>query len=540
MRNLMDSGPRSTQSQSEMTSTPETRTFFDSLSTDALSIVVKRLNNLILSEIVLCGPDAFDAHYEGVKIPYLAMLFSMNSPFRAAASTLVSIVELNWQLETALTLLGTEFTIGPKFLEGTAEELEVGRNILSACGPYVREICVANVPEEDSQSTEFGFASGCGFVEKLKSHIFQYCRNVEELSFTYLGASVTKWAAASCFMREYAADLRVIEWHGEEDEEGFSDLRECTNLNSLTCHEMSIRTLGSLLKRCGSTLQELDISITPVVDSAQIMEAIRKYCKQLTVLHIENIEDVMDVVGEGSYSSLICSYGSRLEKARTDRLSHESLVEVVKACTSLEVRIECLNEEVVDWTHAYDLGPRIVQIHFYPDSWHEHETRTALKQCTNIRELFISSGRRTNESPALTDEMVANMFSRSSFPALKRLILHDFRANEINMGLIASCTSNLKTATFMPFDDHGKVDAFQIIADSNPHLTQICIINSLSCESLSKLVKMFCHCRKLWFGRYSSNESEVVCSVVPCRGVDIFVTIGKIEYDVNGSKGKMR
>jgi len=482
--NLMDSSPGSTRS--EMMPTSRTGTLFDSLSTDALSIIVKEVSNLLVNENVGSDESSFGSFYNRVKIPYLTMLFSEKSPFRSAASTLVSEIELNWRLETALKVPDMEFRIGRDMLEGSAEELELGRKIISACGPYVRKVCVRGVPEEGANK----------FVEQFKSHVFQYCPNVEE-----------------SFFRKYAANLRAMDWDGAEDEKGVSSLPECTKLKRLISQKMSTGMLVALLKGCGSTLEELDISITPVEDSAEVMEAIANYCKQLSVLLIENVEEVMDVIGKGRYSSLICSYGSRLKKAKTDRLSQEYLVEVVKECTSLEIAIgwHWNDEEVVDWQYVYDLGPRIMELNFRTNSWHENETRRALRQCSNIRKLSIHIG-YSNESRAITDAIIVNTFSPSCFPKLEHLTLNNFRAHEKNMALIASCTSNLKTAVFMPFEEHGEVSDFQIIADTNPHLNEICIMNSISLESLSKLVKMFCNCRKLWFGRYSSNESEVVYS----------------------------
>ncbi len=86
-------------------------------------------------------------------------------------------------------------------------------------------------------------------------------------------------------------------------------------MRRLRSSNLSTVVLLSFLKTSGLTLEELDISIIPVEDTVEVIETIRNFCKHLNVIRIGNVKDVIDIVGYVSYSSLICSYGSKLKDA---------------------------------------------------------------------------------------------------------------------------------------------------------------------------------------------------------------------------------
>ncbi len=276
----------------------------------------------------------------------------------------------------------------------------------------------------------------------------------------------------SFIFREYAANLRIIDWDGDEDVIGFADLQKCAKLRRLKSRNLNTATLVSLLKACGSTLEHLDISITPVCDSVEVMEAIRNYCKQWSVINIENLEDVMNVAGRESYCSLIRSYGSQLKNAKTDRLSHKQLTEVVNACTNLEVPFYSVNGAGIDWQRVYHLGPRVRSLFFRSVFLFGHIYPRALEQCSNLRNLSLFA-KSDDETPRVTDEMMTDLFSPSRYPQLEKLMIMGFRANVQNMALIASCTANLKSAFFVPFQPDSGLSVFQVIADSNKNLTKL-------------------------------------------------------------------
>ncbi len=304
-------------------------TLFDALPIDTVSIIVKRIASH--SPNFKAGDEQMhDMLNTSAPVRCLALLFSEKSPFRAAAATLVSQIELHWpnprsSIDASTNLLN----IGLDLFHGEAMELDLARKIFSECGPHVRKISMRKVPQEEEIPK--------AFVQLFTSFVFVYCPNVREIAFCEYRAPLTKWEAASSLFREYAANLRKIEWHGEEDMNGFPHLRKCVHLRFLKSRGLNTATLVSLLEACGPALQELDISITPVVDRVEVMDAIRKYCKQLSVIIIENVEDVLDVVGEERYSSLLCSFGSQLKNADTKGLGHEHLMKVVDACPILEV-----------------------------------------------------------------------------------------------------------------------------------------------------------------------------------------------------------
>ncbi len=524
-------------------------TLFDTLSIDAMSIIVKRMINpqqenkhMVTLSYYEFDEETSDTPTTRERIRLLVLLFSENSPFRAAAAMLVSQIEVLWPYPETCIESNASMTIGPQIFQGEAKEIELGGKIFSACGPYVRKIFVGFAPEEGRKANEF--------VEQFTSHVLQYCRNVEEVMFCGYQAPLTKWGTASSFFREYATNLRKINWSGDEDDNGFPDLPKCKNLTRLKSHCLNTATLVSLLKACGPKLEELDILISPVGDSVEVIEAIRKYCKVLTVMNIVNLKDVIDMVGQECYVSLIRSFGSSLKSATTAGLDHDQLVEVVNTCVNLEVIVFVEDEESADWRRVNDLGPRVARLFLNPDSLHGDKYPRALEQCSNLRKLTISGGTDAmygDEAPQVTDEMIANVFSPSRFPKLEHLTITDFRANKRNMALIASSTSNLKSTVLESFESDLEVSGFQLIADANRNLKEIKRTISAfhgiersaksALESLSELLKIFRKCRYLWVEISCAEEGVLkeedlirACKVLPCRGIDVFVLVGDVKY----------
>ncbi len=523
--------------QLDTTSITNGATLFHTLSTDMLSIIVKRMVSWMKMKMYMrrssyfgSGEPMAERRNMDDSVRFLALLFSENSPFRAAAATLFSTIQLCWAFPGPGIRLGLGWlTIPPEMIEG-----ELGRNVFSACGPYLRGLRV---------SADASYAKD--FVDKFISHVFQYCRNIKEVSFQGYGAPLTGWGTASYFFREYAANLRKIVWSGEEDENGFPDLRKCTNLRILESCTLNTATLMSLLEACGSTLEELRISITPIGDAVEVIETIRNYCKQLSVIDILNLEVVLGIIGQESFSSLIRSYGSQLKHACTKGLDHEHLVEVVNACTNLEVSWRLRDEGSPDWQHIYDLGPRMVWICVYPLWMLTNRYARALEQCSNLRHLSLSSC-FFDIRPGVTDEMIENVFSSSRFTKLEHLGIRNFTGNKRNMTLIASCTANLKSAYFGPFESGSEASAFQVIADSNRHLNEITVFNCFFSEtnrtarsaldSLNTLVNIFHKCRKLSLGVSCSDDGEVkrkdllrVCKILPFRDMVVSVQVGQVK-----------
>ncbi len=411
------------------------------------------------------------------------------------------------------------------------------RKMFSACGPHVRKITMRKVLQEEELPK--------AFMQLFTMYVFLYCRNVREIVFCEYRAPLTKWGAAFSLFRDYAANLRKIEWHGEEDMNGFPHLRKCVHLRCLKSRGLNTVTLVSLLEVCGPTLQELDISITPVVDSVEVVDAIRKYCKQLSVILINDRKHVLDVVGEERYSSLLCSFGWQLKNADTSGLGREHLVKVVNACPILEVSAVWNGIGNGTAQRFCDLGPRVVLLFLIGDLSQRTEYVRALKQCSNLRRLCIGHS-YGNESPEVTDEVIANPFSPSRFPKLEELIMNAFRANDRNMRSIASCAPHLKCVVLEPCKSNWEISAFRILADSSRRLKQIIItINGFqeirpnaesALESLSELMKVFRKCQKFRFIVSCLDDVELkedlirTCRVLPCRGVHVCVEIGDVIY----------
>ncbi len=512
-------------------------TLFETLSTDALSVIVKQINSLLrkrMRDKRMSDGARARAHFR-----YLAQVFSEHSPFRAAAGTMISEIELDWSYAKMFDNLGTKvLTIIPVLFESEQKEMEFSRNVFSACGPYVRRIVVAAAPLERRDTNDY--------LERFMSHVYQYCRNVNEVKFWGYATPLTKWGTASSFFREYAANLRLIEWHGDEDEAGFPDLRKCVNVRRLKSLDMNTATLVSLLETCGPTIEELDISLAPVGECVEVLDTIRDHCKKLCVLNISNLVDVIDLVGQESYSALICSYGSQLKNATVEGLGHEHLVEVVNSCTNLELTVYWMRRVSADWEHVRYLGPRVASLFFNADLLDGNGYRRALKQCSNLRKLHLL-GAFGEERIAFTDAMIANVFAVGRFPKLEDLAVLSFWANERNLGLIASSTATLKSAFFGAFESDLDVSAFEFFALGNMRLDEITVdidgfpmedrSAEATLEMLSELLQIFRHCRKLSFALSCTGEGEVqeeeliqVCGVLPCRGVEVHMQIENVSY----------
>ncbi len=267
--------------------------------------------------------------------------------------------------------------------EGEANETELGRADFSACGPYVRTIVLNDVPAEERNANKF--------MQQFLSHVLQYCQNVDKINIWNYRTPSTKWGTASALFRDYAPTLRKICWDGEADEIGFADLPKCTKLRIFKYDNINTATLISLLKACGPTLEELCLLISPVGDSAQVIEAIRSNCKKSCVIHIINWKDVLDMVGQEIYCSLIRSFGPQLKDTKVDGLDHEHLVEVVKTCTQSEIALYWKNKQISDWQYDHALGLRIWMFVFSADLLHGSEYPRALKQYANPRQLEIET-----------------------------------------------------------------------------------------------------------------------------------------------------
>ena len=537
----MENGSRGPQSH--MSSTTKPATLWDTLSTDTLSIIVKRMCSRPRMVRNTASLPWSGAAYVTLKtrepLRFLALLFSENSPFRgAAAAALVSRIELSWSdPESCINASTKTLSVGPEMFEGEAKAMGLGRSIFSACGPYVRTIRTVSDIEDETRAKNL--------LEQFTWHVFQYCRNVEEAELWGCDALLTESKTASTFFWEYADNLRVVEWNcADEEEASFADLEKCMKLRRLSLNYPYTATLVSLLKACGSTLEEIVISIYPE-ESVEVMEAIRKYCKKLSVIQIESLEEIIEMGFEECYSSLLCSYGSQLKKAETLGLGLEHLVEVASACTNLEFTMGVLFDPGIEWQHVIALGPRVASLSFLPEALHGAEYPRALDRVSNLRELHTSV--RFAQGLGVTDKMIANVFSPSRFPKLEQLHMECFVLNKRNMSLIASSTGNLRCAVFREVKFDSGMSAFKFIADSNLHLKEIVIespvfrVTAQSAEtvlqSLSELVTVFRSCRKLRFeiscwtlGVVKKEDLVHICGVLPCRDVDIYVRIEDVIY----------
>ncbi len=177
----------------------------------------------------------------------------------------------------------------------------------------------------------------------------------------------------------------------------------------------------------------------------------------------------------------------------------------------------------------------MVDPHFYSIVFYGDDYPGAMRQCSNLRKLTVSS---TSDSGGaeVTEKMIANVFEPSSFPKLEHLSLDDFTVNEQNMRLIASCTANLKYVCLLPFEWDSKANLntidMQIFSCRKPPLPA-----ETALESLGALVKVFRKCRSLSLALPSSVEGEVpqedlihIAKALPCRERRVNLQIGDVHY----------
>ncbi len=118
-------------------SVTNTGTLFSTLSTDEISVIVTQLQflmsqyrKMVKSKRVPDKPNTFK------QVLFLALLFSENSPFRTAAASLVSEIELDSSHDQFdIDSYSSRLIIRPQVFEGEGKEMELGRIVFSVCGP---------------------------------------------------------------------------------------------------------------------------------------------------------------------------------------------------------------------------------------------------------------------------------------------------------------------------------------------------------------------------------------------------------------------
>ncbi len=107
--------------------TTKTATLFDTLSTDALTIIVKQIGDLPFTRV--SDELTPDIPVMLGRARSLAMLFAENSPFRAAAATLVSTIAVEWTIVQLYIRYGqSTLHMGPEIFEGEAKEWSWGES----------------------------------------------------------------------------------------------------------------------------------------------------------------------------------------------------------------------------------------------------------------------------------------------------------------------------------------------------------------------------------------------------------------------------
>ena len=105
--------------------------------------------------------------------------------------------------------------------------------------------------------------------------------------------------------------------------------------------------LISFLHAFGSSLESLSVSfgvidkyvggyIDGYIDGyAEMFDLIQNNCPKLSTVSLFDYFKIIEAVGEEQYANFLCSFGSQLIRAETDRLSIGKLAQVKRACPNL-------------------------------------------------------------------------------------------------------------------------------------------------------------------------------------------------------------
>ncbi len=125
---------------------------------------------------VPCTGAAHDTRETIEPLDFLALLFSENSPFRVAAATLVSRIDLNWyHPRSYIYSTNNVLLVRPELFECAEKGIELMKNILSACGQHVRRLSLGSVPYDEAKAKNFvaQFKWHVSSVEWLRYYLHQ-------------------------------------------------------------------------------------------------------------------------------------------------------------------------------------------------------------------------------------------------------------------------------------------------------------------------------------------------------------------------------
>ena len=515
--------------------------YFDTLPSEIIQTIIKYVC-VGLEKVITYGEDLDTPTKKRVRLLTLSMLFSMVSPFRETISSMFTSIHLGHVSGVLYSLNNNKsFVIGHELFENAELELGLPKRILQHCGESVKTVSIfidwKDLPPREKDKYLF--------VREFASLVGMYCPNVENLWF---GRSVCVEpfppfkAIVPALLSQYSPQLRSFEWQNYEYVPEFS---MCSIIRDLTFPASP--QLVSFLHSSGSSLVSLRLSIDDEEQWGPTIDAIEHNCPNLTKISFEYYQGVISVIGEERYTNFLCSFGSSLTHASVEGLSVGKLDLILRNCPNLSVDYYIIRDSSAEeWERVSKLGSMIKHLYIAALMCRDEKCVDAIAKCKNLQQLSICHLLAFNRAAEFGSELSSLSFLSSS--SLIEFNHSYFATTQRNIAMLASATCNLRDLRLVLAKPIGDGIDFRSIAHSNLKLQSIYVSEEekddyrerkkgKALQILRMLVNAFDKCRSIDFSLLGIDEESIsrdeihyICGALPCRGVQVKIAIGSVEY----------
>ena len=537
------------QPESRLRTSPSSM-YFDFLPAEVFPTIIKYVFSEKNSEEELGLEQDIGTPSRGrQRILNLSMLVSDDSPFCDVVSQLsLTHVKLSQVSDTSrLWMDNSSLGVGPDLFENEGLRLGIPERIFQLCGESVKYVSIS-IDSKDLLPKE---TKSNGVVQKFVTLVKLYCPNVQYISFdsfVFEEDPVPSEDSPSGLIQQFSSQLYSIEWElyaADKDRLRLPDISTCAQIRKLNFPASP--QLISFLRTCGTSLESLTVLPGDIHGRAEMLSAIEQNGTKLSTIWLRDCLPTILIVGEERYKSFLCSFGSQLTCAAVKGLSNEKLAEVVRSCPNLLIDSHALDEGgIEEWERVSLLGPMIKSLSVAAEMYRDEKYEEVIAKCTKLETLIIEKD-HGNEDHGIENSLDVTVILSLPTSSLTKLCYFDFIATQTNIYKLSSAVSNLERLFLdlvKPID--GEID-FKAISYTNPHLNSVCIHECIysdekrkkdqSMEVLQMLVRAFSKCRSIDFDLVDCDEGSVtrdelhdICGSLPCRGVDVRITVGQTCY----------
>ena len=526
--------------------------YFDFLPTDVFPTIIKYVFSEANSEEELgLEQDISTASAGRQRILNLSTFVSDDSPFCDALSQL-SLSQVNLRQVSNISRLwmdNSSLEVGPEVFENEGLKLGIPERLFQLCGESVKDVSIL-IDSKDLLPKE---AKHSGAVEKFVKLVKLHCPNVQHLSFeSFLfeeDGAVPFGDSLFGLIQQFSSQLYSIEWEmyaADKERVRLPDISTCGQIRNLNFPASP--ELISFLRTCGGSLESLTVLPGDVHGYDEMLNAIEENATKLSSVWLHDCSTIL-TVGEERYKSFLCSFGSQLTCAAVEGLSNEKLAEVLRSCPNLLINSHTVSEGgIEEWECVSLLGPMIKTLSVAANTCRDEKCEEAIAKCTMLETLIIENDYGSEEEGMENSSGVTFLLSLPAPSLLTNLYYFDFTATQTNIYKLSSAVSNLE---WLFLDLVKPIDAgidFKAISYTNPHLNYVCIQECIgggekrkeahqSMEVLQMLVRAFLKCRSIEFilvdcdeGSVTRDEIHDICGSLPCRGVEVRITVGTTCY----------